>query len=135
MNSVSDITLHGTWIKQKSSESGYFLIWGEQKFPEVLTKPRGRRPKILRHPYAASPEDMRETLHTLSESLMLDEYEPDISESLGQVVTVHIAIDATADSIIEYTLDGVKYHSFLNGEVLKADSAIERQITLRFENK
>ncbi len=80
MNSVSDITLHGTWIKQKSSESGYFLIWGEQKFPEVLTKPRGRRPKILRHPYAASPEDMRETLHTLSESLMLDEYEPDISD-------------------------------------------------------
>ena len=59
------------------------------------------------------------------------DYIPDISASLGQVVTVHIAIDATADSIIEYTLDGVKFHSFLNGVALKASSAIERQITLR----
>ena len=80
MSLVSDITLHGTWIKQESSRSGCFLVWGEQKFPEVLTKPRGRRPKILRHPYAASPEDIIEILSTLSESLMLDEYEPDISD-------------------------------------------------------
>ena len=80
MSLVSDITLHGTWVKQESSRSGCFLVWGEQKFPEVLTKPRGRRPKILRHPYAASPEDIIEILSTLSESLMLDEYEPDISD-------------------------------------------------------
>ncbi len=63
------------------------------------------------------------------------DYEPDISSVYGQVVTVHIAIDDTANSIIEYTRDGTKFHSFLNGEVLKADSAIERQITLRFGDK
>ena len=63
------------------------------------------------------------------------DYEPDISKSAGQVVTVHIAIDATAESIIEYSRDGIKFHSFLNGVALKADSAIERQITLRFGDK
>jgi len=60
------------------------------------------------------------------------DYAPDISKFNGQVVTVHLAIDSTADSIIEYTLDSAKFHSFLNGVPLKADSAIERQITLRF---
>jgi len=77
---TTDITLHGTWIKHKPNETGGFLIWGEQRFPEVLTKLRGRRPKILRHPYAASPKDIEEILHALAESLMLDEYEPGISD-------------------------------------------------------
>ena len=72
MTPTTDITLHGTWIKHESSEPGDFLIWGEQRFPEVLAKPRGRRPKILRHPYASSPEDVREILRALSEALMLD---------------------------------------------------------------
>lgn len=78
---MSDITLHGTWIKQGSSGPGCFLVWGEQKFPEALTKAGGRRPRILRHPYTASRENVRETLHILSESLMLDGFEPDISDS------------------------------------------------------
>ena len=80
MSPISDIILHGTWIREESSERGSFLIWGERRFPEVLTKPRGRQPKILRHPYAASPKDIREVLHALSESLMLDENEPDVSD-------------------------------------------------------
>lgn len=63
------------------------------------------------------------------------DYEPEISASLGQVVTVHIAIGDTADSIIEYTVDGTKFHSFLNSVPLKKDSAIERQITLRAGDK
>jgi len=98
LGSVSDttlhgITLHGTWIKQDSSGSGSFLVWGEQKFPEVLTKPRGRRPKILRHPYADSPEDIIEILHNLSESLMLDKYKPDISD--GEAVLTLPVIGGT----------------------------------------
>jgi SNF2 family DNA or RNA helicase len=81
VNPISDIILHGTcWIKHESSEPGWFLIWGEQKYPEVLTKPRGRRPRILRHPYAASSGAMREMLRALSESLMLDGFELDVSE-------------------------------------------------------
>ncbi len=80
VSSVSDITLHGTWIEQGASEPGCFLIWGEHRFPDVLAKPRGRQPKILSHPYAASPEDIREIIYALPESLMLDEYKPDISD-------------------------------------------------------
>lgn len=79
MNTTIDVTLHGTWVKHDPGKPGCFLIWGEQKLPEVLTKSKGRRPKILRHPYAASPEDTIEILRALSESLLLDEYEPDIS--------------------------------------------------------
>jgi len=59
------------------------------------------------------------------------DFVPDISNNSGQVVTVHIAIDSTSDSVIEYTLNGTNFHSFLNGVALKASSAIERQITLR----
>lgn len=65
---------------------------------------------------------------------LFTDYEPDISKVYGQVVTVHIAISG-ADAIIQYTRDGTKFHSFLNGEVLKTDAAIERQITLRFGDK
>jgi len=93
VNSISDITLHGTWIKQESGGAGCFLIWGEQRFPEVLKKPRGRQPKIPRHPYAASPEDMREMLRSLSESLMLNDFEPDISD--GEVVLMLPVIGKT----------------------------------------
>lgn len=77
----------------------------------------------------------QEFLGTLLPSFTAIPYEPDISSSLGQVVTVHIAIGALAESIIEYTLDGVKYHSFLNGLTLKINSALERQITLRAGDK
>jgi len=63
------------------------------------------------------------------------DYEPDISKFYGQIVTVHIAIDNTNESVIEYTLDGIKFHSFLNSVALKLDSAIERQILLRFGDK
>lgn len=66
---------------------------------------------------------------------LTEDYQPDISKVYGQVVTVHIAIDDTAESIIQYTRDGTKFHSFLNNETLKAESAIERQITLRFGDK
>ena len=77
---ISDITLHGTWVKHEPSGPGCFLIWGEHRFPEALTKPRGRRPKILRHPYAASSKDIRETLQALAKALMLDEHRLDISD-------------------------------------------------------
>lgn len=63
------------------------------------------------------------------------DYEPDISSGLGQVVTVHLAIDVTATSIITYAVDGVNFHSFLNGVALQASSAIEKQITLRAGDK
>lgn len=58
-------------------------------------------------------------------------YVPDISSSLGQVITVHIGIGVTNDAIIEYTVDGTIYHSFLNSEILKKNSALEKQITIR----
>ena len=72
---------------------------------------------------------------TPASTFLAANYVPDISSGLGQVVTVHMAIDNTADSIINYTVDGTKYHSFLNGISLKAESAIERQITLRQGNQ
>jgi len=68
---------------------------------------------------------------TPAQTFLASNYAPDVTEGLGQVVTVHFAIDGTNDSIINYTVDGTKYHSFLNGIALKANSAIERQITLR----
>ena len=62
------------------------------------------------------------------------DYIPDISSPYGQLVTVHIALDATsAPSIIRYTKDGgTTWVNFLNGEELTAGSGLERQILLRF---
>ena len=61
-------------------------------------------------------------------------YEPDISSSLGQLVTVHLATTiASAAGIIRYTKDGgTTWINFLNGEQLTPGSGLERQITLRF---
>lgn len=60
-------------------------------------------------------------------------YTPDITASLGQVITVHIGISGANDAIIQYTMDGgASYHSFLNEEPLKNTSALEKQITIRF---
>jgi len=80
MNTISNATLHGTWIKQPSDETGWFLFWGEQGFPENLKKPKGRKPKILSHLYAVSSEGLREMLINLSESLTLDGFKSDIMD-------------------------------------------------------
>lgn len=60
------------------------------------------------------------------------DYVPDISASLGQLITVHIGISGANDSIIQYTLDGGStFHSFLNEELVKNTAGLEKQITLR----
>ena len=54
------LILHGSW------SDGVFFVWGESAEP--APKPRGRRPRLLPHPYAASPDRLREALKTLAPS-------------------------------------------------------------------
>ncbi|MFC1714380.1 DEAD/DEAH box helicase [Candidatus Poribacteria bacterium] len=58
---------------------GWFLIWGEQKLTEAMKRPKGRRPKIARHPYAVSSDFIRESLHSLYDPLMLDDFKSDVT--------------------------------------------------------
>lgn len=68
-----------------------------------------------------------------AEKFLAADYTPDISAGLGQLVTVHIALDATsAASIIRYSKDGgTTWINFLNAVQLTAGSGLERQILLR----
>lgn len=69
-----------------------------------------------------------------AEKFLAADYTPDITDVYGQLVTVHIALDAaSAASIIRYTKDGgTTWVNFLNGEQLTSGSGLERQILLRF---
>ena len=49
-----DLVLHGSW----SGKS--FFLWAESSAPAV--RPRGRRPKIPRHPHVTSPDRLRAAL-------------------------------------------------------------------------
>lgn len=64
---------------------------------------------------------------------LTSDYIPDVSTSLGQLVTVHLALISTSlPAVIRYTKDGgTSWINFLNGEQLTAGSGLERQITLR----
>lgn len=69
------------------------------------------------------------------EKLLDNDYVPDISANYGQVVTLHMGIGSVA-TLVQYTVDGgTSWHSFLNGEELKSNSALERQITLRYQDQ
>ena len=59
-NKLAPLILHGSW------SDGVFFAWGESAEP--APKPRGRRPRLLPHPYAASPDRLREALKTLAPS-------------------------------------------------------------------
>ncbi|MCP4544312.1 MAG: DEAD/DEAH box helicase [Chloroflexi bacterium] len=52
------LVLHGSW------SDGVFFVWGESA--ETVPKPRGRQPRVRPHPYAASPDRLREALETLA---------------------------------------------------------------------
>ncbi|MBN1954143.1 MAG: SNF2 helicase-associated domain-containing protein, partial [Anaerolineae bacterium] len=54
------LVLHGSW------SDGVFFVWGESEEP--APKPRGRRPRVLPHPYAASPDCLRQALEALAPS-------------------------------------------------------------------
>lgn len=71
---------------------------------------------------------------TASEKFLAADLVPDISETFGQLVTVHIALDpASSASVIRYSKDGgTTWVNFLNGVQLTAGSGLERQILLRF---
>lgn len=71
------------------------------------------------------------------EKFLDDDYEPDISKSVGQLVTVHLALTSlSVAGIIRYTKDGgTTFINFLNGDALTSGSGLERQITLRFGDK
>lgn len=77
MNTVSDVILHGTWIKWRPTEPGLFLVWGERRLAEASTKTRGR---LLNHPYAVSSQTVKDALLAISESLMSGKFQRDISE-------------------------------------------------------
>ncbi len=55
-----DLVLHGSW------SDGAFFVWGESAEP--APKPPGRQPRVRvrPHPYAASPDRLREALETLA---------------------------------------------------------------------
>ena len=75
------IILHGTWIKQESDNSGFFLVWGEQRLAETsVNKPRGRSAKISAHPYAVSSVILKDVVGEFSEFLLLDDFDPVIME-------------------------------------------------------
>jgi SNF2 family DNA or RNA helicase len=54
------LVLHGSW------SDGVFFVWGESAEP--APKPRGRRPRVPPHPYAASLNCLRRVLKTLAPS-------------------------------------------------------------------
>jgi SNF2 family DNA or RNA helicase len=77
---MSDTILHGTWVNNAAEKQGWFLFWGEGKFTEDIPKPRGRMPKIGSHPYAADTEELKEVIHQLYGSAMMDEYTLNLSK-------------------------------------------------------
>lgn len=67
-----------------------------------------------------------------------EEYEPDITKTAGQLVTVHIALTSDSNpAIVKYSKSGdsAKVVNFLNGDQLTAGSGLERPIILRFGDK
>jgi SNF2 family DNA or RNA helicase len=54
------LVLHGSW------SDGVFFVWGETAEPAVISRSRGRRPQVHPHPYAVSPDRLRETLERLA---------------------------------------------------------------------
>ena len=54
------MVLHGSW------SGGVFFVWAESAEP--APRPRGRRPRVPRHPNAVRPERLREALKTLAPS-------------------------------------------------------------------
>ena len=66
-----------------------------------------------------------------------EEYEPDISDSVGQLVTVHLALTEDSNpAVVKYSKDGGNSKvNFLNGDQLTAGSGLERPILLRKGNK
>ncbi len=53
-----NLILHGSW------HNSLFFVWGEASAP--APRPRGRKPHILPHPHAASPEALQEALARLA---------------------------------------------------------------------
>jgi SNF2 family DNA or RNA helicase len=52
------LVLHGSWADDT------FFVWAESSEP--APKPRGRRPRVLPHPFAASPPTIRQALEELA---------------------------------------------------------------------
>lgn len=59
------LVLHGSWLlPTQPVESGRFLLWAETS--EDKRRHRGRKPRILPHPFAAAPETVQQALATLA---------------------------------------------------------------------
>ncbi len=60
------LILHGSWLlPTQPVESGLFLLWAETSEGK-LRRPRGRKPRVLPHPFAAPPETVLQALASLA---------------------------------------------------------------------
>ena len=59
------LVLHGSWLLPTQLEkSGHFLLWAETS-KDKLRRHRGRKPRVLPHPFAAAPEAVQQALAPL----------------------------------------------------------------------
>lgn len=71
--------LHGTWIADHDQNDDLFFVWAErQAEPVTASADRARRPRIQRHPYAAT---------TIEIAALLDALAPEVPWRQGQRLT------------------------------------------------